>query len=338
MSSVSANASSVLILGANGRLGCAAAQAFAAAGWTVLAQVRNTPSPLLPPAARILRMDLSNVSAVASAAAGASTVVYAVNPAYPRWKTDAMPALRSGLAIATRLRAHFMLPGNVYNFGESMPTVLREHTLAVPSTRKGQIRVDMEALMAQHAAATGLPTSVIRAGDFFGFGTGSWLDLVIAKSLRSGTLVYPGPMDLAHPWAYLPDLARAFVRLAASPAKPGFEVWNFQGYTLTGDALLEAIKAAAGALGIQPTRAWHRREFPWRVLRVGGLVVPVWRELAEMAYLWRVPHGLDGRRLAALEGVAEAQTPQAAAFKNALQAMGLGTPRLASDHKIRATL
>jgi len=34
--------------------------------------------------------------------------------------------------------------------------------------------------------AAGIPGSVIRAGDFFGAGTGSWLDQLIVKSLPAG--------------------------------------------------------------------------------------------------------------------------------------------------------
>ena len=325
MRSLSARTTSVLVLGANGRLGSAVAHAFASAGWTVLAQVRRNPSPLLPAGAHVLRIDLSDSGALAGAAAGVGTVVHAVNPPYPLWRTEALPALRAGLDVATSLKARFMLPGNVYNFGNSMPAVLREQTLALPSTQKGQIRVDMEALIAQHALASGLPADVIRAGDFFGFGSGSWLDQVIVKSLRSGALVYPGPMDVAHAWAYLPDLARAFVRVATkSPPTAGLSVWNFPGYTLTGNALLEAIENAAGELGLQPLRPYHRREFPWRLIRFGGLVVPLWRALAEMDYLWRVPHGLEGSRLAALDDEPHAATPLALALKTALQSLGFG--------------
>ena len=322
---LSSRTTSVLILGANGRLGCAVANAFASAGWTVFAQVRRDPSPLLPPGAHVLRIDLSDPGAIVGAAAGVGTVVHAVNPPYPLWRTEALPALRAGLDVATRLKARFMLPGNVYNFGRSMPAVLREQTLALPSTRKGQIRVDMEALIGQHALSRGLPADVIRAGDFFGFGTGSWLDKVIVKSLRSGALVYPGPMDAAHAWAYLPDLARAFVCVATKcPQTPGLEVWNFPGYTLTGNALLEAIEKAADELGLQPVRPYHRREFPWRLIRFGGLVVPLWQELAEMDYLWRVPHGLEGCRLAALDDEQHHATPLAVALKTALQSLGFG--------------
>lgn len=45
---------------------------------------------------------------------------------------------------------------------------------------------------------------------------------------------------------------------------------------------------------------------PWRLLRIGGVVVPLWRELAEMKYLWEVSHALDDTSL--LELVGELQT------------------------------
>jgi hypothetical protein len=46
----------------------------------------------------------------------------------------------------------------------------------------------------------------------------------------------------------------------------------------------------------------RRAGLPWGLLRAGGLVVPMWRELAEMRYLWDVPHRLSGDRLASLLG------------------------------------
>jgi hypothetical protein len=45
-------------------------------------------------------------------------------------------------------------------------------------------------------------------------------------------------------------------------------------------------------------RRWRHGSMPWPLIRMLGLVVPLWRELARMAYLWRVPHALDGTRLA----------------------------------------
>ena len=41
---------------------------------------------------------------------------------------------------------------------------------------------------------------------------------------------------------------------------------------------------------------------PWTLLRLFGIVVPVFRELSEVAYLWSTPHTIDGTRLAAVIG------------------------------------
>ena len=318
------NRPAVLILGANGRLGCAAAQAFHGAGWRVLAQVRREPSPDLPAGATLVRTALFDTDALSAAAAGASVLVHAVNPLYTRWDAEALPALRATLDVAERLGAHLMLPGNVYNFGEGMPALLSEDTPQRPSTRKGEIRVQMETLMAQRAARGGFTASVLRAGDFFGAGTGNWFDQTILKSLDAGKLVYPGPLDVPHAWAYLPDLARAFVRIAEQPHEQAFQSWHFEGHTITGAELLAAIEAAAHELGIAPPQGFRHEGLPWGVISAIGLVMPKWRELARMSYLWRVAHALDGRRLAALSGAAQHRTPLPMAVRESLLRLGWG--------------
>jgi nucleoside-diphosphate-sugar epimerase len=310
-----------LILGANGRFGAAATDAFAAAGWRVLAQARRAPASL-PRGAHHVAATLEDPSAVAAQAAEAQVVVYAVNPPYTRWAQEALPLARAGMETAQRLGARFMLPGNVYNFGESMPALLREDTPQAPTTRKGRIRCELERELAARAEH-GLESVVLRAGDFFGGGAGSWLDLVIVKSLRSGKLVYPGPTDVPHAWAYLPDLARAFVALAERADLPVASRFHFAGSTLTGAELLAGLERAAASLGIAPARGLRRGGVPWGLLRAGGLVVPMWREIAEMAYLWRVPHALDGTALRAAVG-ALPTTPIATALREALVALGFG--------------
>jgi nucleoside-diphosphate-sugar epimerase len=306
----------VLILGAAGRLGAATVNAFAAAGWRVLAQQRrDTP---LPRGAVRIATPLSDTDALAASAAGASVVIHAVNPPYTRWDAELMPLYQQGLDVAQRLGALFMLPGNVYNFGESMPSLLRPDTPQRPSTRKGEQRVAMEAELVRRAAQ-GLDSVVLRAGDFYGAGSGSWFDQAIVKDIARGKLVHPGPLDLAHAWAYLPDLARAFVAVARAPRQPGVQALHFEGHTLTGRELLAGLEAAAASLGVQPAGGWRHGGMPWGVIRAVGIVHPLWRELARMSYLWRVPHALDGSALrAAVAPGALASTPVAAALRAAL--------------------
>ncbi len=308
----------VLVLGANGRFGRAAVNAFAAAGWRVFAQVRRAPSTPFPMDVATLAMPLADTAGLA--ASRASVVVHAVNPLYTRWDEEAMPMLRCGLDLAERLRAHFMLPGNVYNHGEGMPPLLDERTPERPTTPKGRQRVAMEA---EIAARAGLRSTVIRAGDFFGGGTGSWLDLMIAKDIARGRLVYPGPPDLLHAWAYLPDLARAFVAVAARGEGPRVQRLHFGGHALTGREFIAALQAAAAGLGLEPASGWKVGGFPWPLIRAAGLVWPMGRELARMSYLWRVPHALDGRALEAAVGPLPA-TPIAEALAQSLRDLGLG--------------
>jgi nucleoside-diphosphate-sugar epimerase len=317
----------VLVLGANGRFGAAAVQAFAAAGWHVLAQVRREPSVPLPAGVEAVVLPLDEPAALIQRAAGARVVVYAVNPPYTDWPRQMLPLARQGMSVAQGLGATFMLPGNVYNFGEGMPPVLDEGTPERPSTVKGRLRAELEAELAARAGQ-GLRSVVIRAGDFFGGGTGSWLDLAIARKLRQGKLVYPGPLDRPHAWAYLPDLARAFVAVAESAARderPAATRLHFAGHTLTGQEMLDAVERAAQALGERPAAGFRRGTMPWATMRVMGWFMPLLREVVEMAYLWRVPHALDGQALQARVGALPA-TPIDAALQSALHDLGFGGP------------
>lgn len=335
----------VLVLGANGRVGLAVVQAFTVAGWHVFAQVRRDAAAEMPATVSLVREPLEAPEAIAAAARGARVVVYAINPVYTAWAREALPGLRQGIAVAAALGARLIFPGNVYNFGARMPSVLGTGTAAAPTTRKGAIRVSMERELAAAAAAAtagrpgGCRATVIRAGDFFGGGSGNWFDLALTKSLGSGVATYPGQrLDVPHAWAFLPDLARVFVDVAALPeetahgSRPAFEAFHFAGHVATGAEMLDALEAAGDELA--GPRTWKRASVPWLLMRVGSLCDPMLRELLEMRYLWDTPHALDGAALrAALGGREQASTPFRVAVKEAVAALGVMGERTAVGKK-----
>src|SRR5262249_47737823 len=142
--------------------------------------------------------------------------------------------------------ATIMFPGNLYNYGARMPALIDETTPMQPTTRKGQLRVAIEQRL-REASERGVRVIILRAGDFYGAGRGSWFDLVIAKQLAQGRITYPGPLDVAHEWAYVPDVAAALVRLAATRATfPAFETFGFPGHAVTGRELAAAVAKATG--------------------------------------------------------------------------------------------
>ena len=324
----------VLILGANGRFGLAAAQAFDAAGWQVMAQVRRAPADGMPAGARIVALPTTDIDGIVAQAAGADVVVHAINPKdYTLWAAELLPLARQGMDIAERLGARFALPGNVYNYGQGMPGTLNARTPQWPSTGKGRLRVQFEDELRLRAPR--LRSVILRAGDFFGAGNGVWFDQVIAKGNGGGRLAYPARREVQHARAYLPDMARAMVGLCELDTLPDFIDIPFEGATLTGDQLLDALETVARGAGLGGARPFRRGGAPWFVFRAMALVMPLWREIVEMRYLWETPHGLDGSALARWLPTFRA-TPLPAALRASLDELGLlpaapaDAPRLAA--------
>jgi nucleoside-diphosphate-sugar epimerase len=328
----------VLILGARGRFGLAAARAFADAGWRVLAHRR--PGATVPAEvrgdARIdwLDADLHGTGALAKQAldladsSGVAIVVHALNPAYTNadWKAQVLPMTEDALQLCKALNATLMLPGNIYNFGATMPAVLHEDSPQVARTIKGQIRIAMEA----HIRRSGVRSVVIRAGDFFGSGKGTWFDQAVVKDIAKGVFTYPGALDVPTAWAYLPDLARTFVAVANQRAQlNAFEVLHFAGYSITARQWLEVMTPLARTRGwVKDDDKLRFKRLPWGLIRLGALAVPTWAALVEMRYLWDTPHALNNKKLKALIG-AEPHTPLELAACDALS--GLGLPGVAQS-------
>ncbi|WP_298212968.1 NAD-dependent epimerase/dehydratase family protein [Acidovorax sp.] len=321
--------STVLVLGARGRLGMAAVRAFAQAGWQVLAQVRPKAQTAVLPAIQgvwWMPVAVDDTPALAAQAQGAQVVVHALSPPYTHkaWREQAPALMDAAIAIARALQATLMLPGNVYNFGEHMPAVLREDTPQAAIGFKGRLRVQLEQRLQAAAQEGGLRAVVLRAGDFFGSGTGSWLDQAIAKDLHKGRVTWPGPLDVATPWAYLPDLARTFVRVAHQRDRlAAFECLHFAGHHVTAQQWLHSFTAIAMERDWLPDAGALRvARLPWPLLRIAGVMAPTLGALAAMRYLWATPHRLDNTRLHALIGD-EPHTPFDQAVRLALADLGM---------------
>lgn len=304
----------VLVLGARGRFGLAATEAFSSAGWEVKAQSRHADAAW-PTGVEGISCDARDASALKKAACGADVVVNALNPLYTDWERHAKRLAGNALAAAESSGALLMLPGNIYNFGRLLPSRLNEATPQVPDTSKGRIRIEMEGEM-RAAADRQVNSVVVRAGDFFGGrGRGSWFDLVIAKSLPKGIMTYPGPTDTLHAWAYLPDLAETFVRLAGiRHAIRGFRQYHFAGHAFTGIELHRALEKITG-------KTLRIGTMPWALIRIASPFSPMMKAISEMRYLWQRPHTLEEDLLAGLLGNLP-RTPLEEALSEALKQLG----------------
>ncbi len=256
-----------LILGANGRFGRNAAQAFSNAGWVVR------------------RLDRRNKD-LHTAARGADVVVNAWNPPYPDWAKQVPGLYRQVIEVASEYDLTVIVPGNVYVFGADTPGPWSTDTPHLAQNPLGRIRVEME----EAYRASSVRTIVLRAGDFIDTeASGNWFDQILIKHLQRGRFVYPGNPDIPHAWAYLPDLTRAAVALAEMRYElPRFCDIPFAGHTLTGNEMVQALSQLVGQEVVLRQMAW------WPL----NLARPFWRlapHLIEMKYLWNTPHRLDGQ-------------------------------------------
>ena len=259
-----------LILGPTGRFGRHMTAALSRHGWHTRAFNRATD-------------DLQK------AAEGVDLIVNGWNPKYTDWAAQVPTLTRQVIAAAETSGAAVLLPGNIYVYGQDIPPVIGPETPHRAMHPLGQIRRKMEDAYRD----AGVKTVILRAGDYIDTEPSeNWFHKIIVAHLAKGRVSYPGPMTLPHAWAFLPDVAEAGVLVADRlEALPVFSDFMFEGYTLTGHELSQALGDAIGQNIKTKRMSW----LPIQMAR------PFWAEakhLVEMRYLWRRPHRPDGRALA----------------------------------------
>lgn len=303
-----------LVIGATGGVGGAIADRLLADGWQVRALNRDPESARERSGRRLdwVKGDAMVEAEVVAAAAGCEIVVHGANPpGYRNWAGLQLPMLRSSIAAAKAAGARLLFPGTVYNYGPDAFPRIDEYSPQNPKTRKGAIRVKMERALRD----SGVPVLIVRCGDFFGPKPGNnWLSQGMVRSGRPiRRVIYPGPMDVAHTWAFLPDVAQTFVRLLTTDLGD-FEVFQMQGQEITGHELVAGLEAAA-----RRRLAVHR--LPWIAIYAAAPFNESLREMCEMRYLWNEPVLMDNTRLVKVLG-AEPRTPLAVALRATLEGQG----------------
>ena len=312
-----------LVIGATGSFGGHAVVALIKHGWRIRALARDPKAASAKTGDHMpidwVQGDALSADDVIAAAQGVQIIVQAANPpAYRNWAGTVMPMMKAVLAAAEQTGARIVLPASVYNFAPDSGDWISETAPQAPATRKGKIRVQVEALF-RDASQRGVRTLVVRAGDFFGPAAPNsalgWLTVRAKGQVRS---VYrPGPLDVGHCWAYLPDMAETMARLLDREDQlAAFDVFHFAGHWL----------ARGDEMGASIRRATHRprlpiRAFPYIMVYALAPFVETMREMIEMRYLWTRPIGLDNTKLVRFLGE-EPHTPLDQAIRTSLADMG----------------
>ncbi|HJQ06030.1 MAG TPA: NAD-dependent epimerase/dehydratase family protein [Nocardioides sp.] len=280
-----------------GPVGSTIALQLAEAGEQVRVLTRSGSGPVHPLVER-RSVDVSRPELLEEAFAGAVAVHHCVHGsayAAATWRAELPVAERVVLEAAGRVGAVVVFPESLYAYGR-VSGPMTEDSPRKADFGKPAVRVE---LLAARAASETANVSVA-ASDFFGplVRTAHAGERLVPTVLAGRTMRVVGSLDQPHSWTYVPDLAAAMIRAAATPSLHGAFLHAPTSEPLTQRELITAVARAAGVdvpkMGV----------LPGALLRAVGLVHGGTRELAEMTYQLERPFVLDSTRSQQLLGLA----------------------------------
>ena len=282
-----------------GQVGRALAAHLAGQGLAVRAVSRRQP-PALDEGVEWRPADVTDPQTARDAAKGASVIYQCLNAPYPQWPQLFPPLQRGVLGAAEDSGALLVSLENLYGYGPAGGQPMTEDLPLAATTVKGRTRAAMTAELLAAAEAGRVRIAIGRASDFFGPGVteGSTLgERVFGHALNGRQADFIGNPGLPHTYSYVPDIAAGLGALGTDPRAAG-QVWHLPGPpTVTTRALLDLVAAEVG----HPVAI---RSVPKLAVRALGLVNPMMRELAEMAYQFDEPFVLDTSKYESAFGAA----------------------------------
>lgn len=265
-----------VVVGA-GSVGTALALLLAERGEEVVLLSRSGSGPERPGVLRVPG-DASSAEVVIGASRGAVAIYNCANPPYHQWPTAWPPIAAALLAGAEANGAVLATVSNLYGYGPVDRPMTEDLPLAATGP-KGRSRVEMwrQALAAQ--AEGRVRVTEVRGSDYLCPGSQSHLgDRVMNPLLAGKTVRVLRSADAAHSWTDVHDVA-ALLAVVAADERAWGKPWHVP--SVEPRTQRQAVADLAAAAGVGPVKV---AELAPALLRVLGVVVPLMRELPEVAY------------------------------------------------------
>ena len=298
-----------VIFGA-GQVGLPLAQALQAKGKRVRVVKRSAGGVLT--GAELMQGDAADALFCHAACAGAAVVYHCMNPAYSasQWQALVPRYMGNLISAAGGVGARLVVLDNLYMLGRTGGKPMNEDTPVNPCSKKGEIRArTAERLFEMHRQ--GKVRAVCgRASDFYGprgtqtfFGDYFWKPVLAGKAGMS-----PVNPDTPHTYHYIPDVALGLATLGCADESQlaGSPLWMLpcQPAVTTREMILRFEPALGHDIPLNVMPRW--------LLNTLGMVVPMVREIREMAYQWDEPFVVDDSRFRAAFGVRPTAEEEAA--------------------------
>ncbi len=239
---------------------------------------------------RSVAADASDPEALSRIASGAAAIYNCANPgSYTQWERLWPPLASALLAAAESTGAVLVTMSNLYGYGPVLVPMTAQMPLN-PTDHKGALRTRMwEDARSAHEAGR-IRATEARASDYIGptLPVASGLLARYAHSTLAGkpASVFADP-DVPHAWTAIDDVARTLAALGRDDRAWG-RPWLVPSNPPV--SVREALRQLSTAVGAPEPRL---RVVPRWLLKAGGLVVPLLREVDGMLYQFDAPFEVD---------------------------------------------
>lgn len=258
------------------------------------------------------RADAANEAAILHATRGAATIYNCANPPYEKWVSGWPPIAAALLAAAEKHGSVLVTMSNLYGYGPSTRPFKETDALVSPG-KKGQARAAMwnQAIEAHRAGRVRVTEA--RASDFIGprvldanMGT-----RVVDNVLAGKAVGLMGKLDVPHAITAMRDVGVAMAVLGTDERALG-RAWHVP--TAPAQTQREIVAGLCRAAGVPMVKA---RAMPSVALTIGGVFVPMLRELREVEYQFAAPFDLDSSDFAGTFGISA--TPLDQTFRETVE-------------------
>lgn len=281
------------ILGAGGSIGIELAKYLKDYTPDILLVNRNPKK--INPTDTVLAADLTNRADVFKAIEGSGITYVTIGFPYSVkiWKQLWIPFIQNVIDACLQYNSKLVFFDNVYAIGGNNVNHITENSPISPTSKKGEIRAEVDRLILDSIKNKKLEAIIARAPDFMG-GTARDQSIPIVmiynNLLKDKKAQWFCDAKRIHSIGYVPDLAKGMAMLG-NTADAYNQIWNLPCTTekITGE---QWVKLFAEAMG-------KKNSFfvlPNWLVKSMGLFVPVLKEVAEMNYQYDRDYYFDSTK------------------------------------------
>ena len=238
--------------------------------------------------------DLSDPNQIDAAVAGSEVVYVTVGFEYKIgvWRKQWPPFMRATIDACLKHKAKLVFFDNVYAIGKDHVHHITEQSPISPSSKKGEIRAEVDRMVLNAVEKGTLEAIIARAPDFYGpIKANSVLMSMIYDNFAKGKAAqWLCKSDVMHSMGYTPDLAKGTAMLGNTNSAYN-QIWNLP-TDPTAPTGKEWAQLFADEMGVKNTM----QVLPGWGIRLLGLFIPILGEFYEMRYQYDRPYFFDSSK------------------------------------------